>query len=74
MPDEYVYRLVLKNECRRPKESGELRAGDPVWLSAPGSPAPGILLRVDQVLPPVRDGDTAEILVDLWTGDPPQLA
>jgi hypothetical protein len=72
MPDEYVYRVVLKDGCRRPKENGKLREGDGVWLF--GRSAPGILLRVHQVLPPLNEGEEAEIVVDLWTGEPPRLA
>lgn len=77
MPEEITYRVILKDGCRRLKGAGELREGDPLWLfggSTPGNPAPGILWRVHQVLPPVNDDEEGEIVVELWTGDPPTLA
>jgi hypothetical protein len=72
VPDEYVYRVVLQDGCRRPRENGELRVGDPVWLT--GSSAPGILWRVAEVLPSLTDGEEGTIVVELWTGEPPRLA
>jgi hypothetical protein len=77
MADEYIYRVVLKDGCRRSKASGRLREGDPLWLfggTAPGTPPPMMLWRVDEVLPPVHEGEDGEVVVSLWTGEPPRLA
>jgi hypothetical protein len=73
MADDYAYRVVFKELGRRPKGSGPLREGDGVWLFDAKAP-PGINLKVVQVLPPVRDGDDAEVVVELWTGEPLRLS
>jgi hypothetical protein len=70
---EERYRVILKDAAVRAADAGPLREGGFVWVfGIPGSVP--MLWKVSQVLPAVHEGEGGEIVVELWTGEPPRLA